>query len=96
MLFVLFRKPRWSRALTALAGVLAVFLVVYLVIFSSGTNTSVHFGFKTLEASAPRPVAACMDGRQRSGRCGMHGAGSGFACILYAAFSISTVFKRAL
>ena len=54
MLFVLFRKPRWSRALTALAGVLAVFLVVYLVIFSSGTNTSVHFGFKTLEASAPR------------------------------------------
>jgi len=42
------------------------------------------------------PVAACMDGRQRSGRCGMHGAGSGFACILYAAFSISTVFKRAL
>ena len=25
MLFVLFRKPRWSRALTALAGVLAVF-----------------------------------------------------------------------
>lgn len=54
MLFVLFRKPRWSRALTALAGVLAVFLVVYLVIFSSETNTSVHFGFKTLEASAPR------------------------------------------
>ena len=40
--------------MTALAGVLAVFLVVYLVIFSSGTNTSVHFGFKTLEASAPR------------------------------------------
>ena len=25
-----------------------------LLIFSSGTNTSVHFGFKTLEASAPR------------------------------------------
>ena len=24
------------------------------MIFSSGTNTSVHFGFKTLEASAPR------------------------------------------
>lgn len=54
MLFVLSRKPRPSRALAAFAGVLVVFLAVYFVIFSSGTNTSVHFGFKTLEASAAR------------------------------------------
>ena len=69
---------------------------VYHDFFSSGTNTSVHFRIQDVGSFRTAPVAACMDGGQRSDRCSMHGAGSGFACILYAAFSISTVFKRAL
>lgn len=51
MLFLLFRRPRLGRALAALAGVAAIFLTVYFVIFSSGTNTSVRFGFRTIEES---------------------------------------------
>lgn len=51
MLFLLPRRPRLGRALAALAGVAAIFLTVYFVIFSSGTNTSIHFGFRTIEES---------------------------------------------
>ena len=88
--------PRWSRALTALAGVLAVFLVVYLVIFSSGTNTSVHFGFKTLEASAPRQwLRAWMGDSAAAGAvCMVLGAVLHVFCMQ--PFQFSTVFKRAL
>ncbi|WP_367924912.1 hypothetical protein [uncultured Ruthenibacterium sp.] len=53
MLLLLFRKPKWGRALLCFAGVLAIFLVIYFVIFSSGVNTSVHFGFETIKNMPP-------------------------------------------
>ncbi len=52
MLFLLFRKPKFSRALPALVGVPALFVAIYFTIFSSGTNTSIHFGFRTVEDSS--------------------------------------------
>lgn len=52
MVFLLFRKPKFSRALPALAGVPALFAIIYFTIFSSGTNTSIHFGFRTIEDSS--------------------------------------------
>lgn len=51
MLFILARKPAYGKALVCLAGVVAVFLCVYMLVFSSGANNSVHFGNKTLEQS---------------------------------------------
>lgn len=53
MLFLLFRRPCWSRALPALLAVPAIFVLVYSVVFSSGTNTSVHFGARTIGHSLP-------------------------------------------
>lgn len=53
MLFLLFRKPKWGRALLCFAGVAAIFLTIYFVVFSSGVNTSVHFGFETIKNMPP-------------------------------------------
>ncbi len=51
MLFVFFRRPRAVKAAAAFVGVIAIFLVVYFTIFSSGANTSVRFGFRSIEES---------------------------------------------
>ena len=51
MLFVFFRRPRMGKAAVAFAGVIVSFLIVYFMIFSSGTNTSIRFGFRTIEDS---------------------------------------------
>lgn len=51
MLFVFFRRPHMGKAAAALVGVIAIFLAVYFGIFSSGTNTSIRFGFRTIEES---------------------------------------------
>lgn len=53
MLFLLFRKPKWGKALLCYGGVIAIFLTIYFVIFSSGVNTSVHFGFETIKNMPP-------------------------------------------
>lgn len=55
MLFLLFRKPDFTRAIPALLGVPVIFGVIYFTIFSSGTNTSVRFGFRTVEDSVFGP-----------------------------------------
>lgn len=75
MLFVLARRPRWGRALAALGGVLAVFALVYLTVFSSGANNSVRLGIKTLESS---PVYAALAGVRG------HNAVTWWACALAA------------
>lgn len=49
MVFVLFRKPKYLKALFALVGVAGAFILVYFTMFSSGVNTSVRFGFVTME-----------------------------------------------
>ena len=52
MLFVFFRRPRMGKAAAAFAGVIAIFSVVYFMLFSSGANTSIYFDFRTIEYSA--------------------------------------------
>lgn len=51
MLFLAFRKPRWGRWAVCFAGVAGVFAATYFIVFASGVNTSVRFGFKTQEGA---------------------------------------------
>ncbi len=62
MLFVLLRRPRprFAKALAALAGVVGVFAVVYLNFYASGVNTSVRLGLKTFEQSVLNPVLSAI------------------------------------
>ncbi|MEG1446302.1 MAG: hypothetical protein RSC58_03445 [Ruthenibacterium sp.] len=49
MLVVLcFQKPHYGKALFCFGGVLAIFALIYTVVFASGANSSVFFGIQTL------------------------------------------------
>ncbi len=80
MLFVLFRRPRLSRAIPALAGVPALFCLIYFTIFSSGTNTSVRFGARTLEESA---VYGWISGLSGGGKLNAAGLIAAAAVLLF-------------
>ena len=52
MVFVLFRRPHYGKALTALAGVPCIFAVIYTTFYASGANTSMRLGDRTFQMSA--------------------------------------------
>ncbi|MEG1271527.1 MAG: hypothetical protein RSD54_09435, partial [Ruthenibacterium sp.] len=48
VLVLCFQKPHYGKALFCLGGVLAIFTLIYTVVFASGANNSVYFGIQTL------------------------------------------------
>ena len=52
MVFVLFRRPHYGKALVSLAGVLGIFVTVYTTFYASGVNTSMRLGDRTFQMSA--------------------------------------------
>lgn len=66
MVFVLlFQKPKYGRALLCLAGCVAVFVVIYQLLFAAGANRSMRFSIFSMQNSLPYVILSPYTDRLR-------------------------------